>query len=217
MNTKFRQYKYYMWIYIIGTILTLVSSLVIQNANLLYGCLFVLYCILFYKGVHILYCYKKAKEKAYQSFDKKKFSETYNIFRLKVALFWLAFIVLCIIGKFVIKIDYHYFYICTYFFLALDRVFVNVGCLLQMCSDPSRKIVKCCCGCPCRGWDLLMIHTPLLFALNNQNMIENLFIILSSILAVLTIIGWEKEKYFLVEVRKKCVKTCDLNLCREHK
>ncbi len=214
---RFTQYKNYIWVYLLGTILILLNCVIGSNMYVYYACLGVLYCILFYKGIHILFCYKQTEMLQYQASNKSDFHEKYVGFRIKVLAFWLAFVGLCILGKFVVKMDHQYFYGCTFFFLLLDRWFVNEGCLLQKFSDPQKEVVLCCCGCPCRGWDLLMIHTPLLFAINHQSSVENLLICLSSLLAVISILCWEKEKYKLVEVREKCVKSCDLNLCREHK
>lgn len=179
-------------------------------------CLLVLFFILTYKGIHILIRYKKTETK-YPKQQKQEFNKKYTQFRIRVALFWLAFIALCILGKFVFHLMSWCYFCCTYVFLITDRLFINVGCLLQNFSDPKKKVVICCCGCPCRGWDLLMINTPLLFALNCHELIQNIFIIISTILAVVTMIFWEKGKYHLVEVRKKCKKPCNLSLCREHK
>ncbi|MFI3212345.1 MAG: hypothetical protein R3Y24_03300 [Eubacteriales bacterium] len=209
--------KYYIWVYILGTIFTFINYMFVQSIYISNILLCVLFSILCYKGISICIHYKQARQKNYFSFGRKEFSEKYKGFRIKVLLFWIAFILLCMIGKFVIQLRYQYFYSCTYFFLLLDRVFVNMGCLLQKFSDPRGKVVLCCCGCPCRGWDLLMIHTPLLFALNSENIIENILIGISSVLAVISMVQWEKEKYSLVEVRKKCANTCNLSLCREHR
>lgn len=213
---KFRQYEYYRWVYIIGTVLTFVNCTFVQNVYVTRLSLLVLYGILSYKGIHILMRYRKIENK-FEKADKVAFGETYHPFRFRVAMFWLAFVVLCVLGKFVVKIDHRYFYCCTYFFLLLDRLFVNVGCLLRKFSDPKGDMVICCCGCPCRGWDLMMIHTPLLFALHQQGMMENTCICLSSVIAMISMVCWEKQKYSLVEVRKKCIKACNLTLCRENK
>lgn len=208
-------FHYYKWVYIFGAILTFSNAMFINNKFLLISCLVIMYCILFFKGIHILKQYKKTRN-TNQSIPKKIFDTSYRIFRSRVALFWLAFIVLCYLGKFVFQISHQYFYCLTFFFLFLDKFFVNVVCLLQKFSDPTGKIVLCCCGCPCRGWDMMLIHTPLLFALNQDSLIQNLMIIISSILAVLSLIQWEIHKYHLVEIRPKCSYSCDLKLCREH-
>lgn len=214
---RYKQYRYYIWIYVAGAVLTFANSMWIQSKFLFYPCLVVLYGILFYKGIAIFMHYKNARLRNYCSIDKKEFSDKYRWFRIKVALFWLAFIILCLVGRLVFEIDYQYFYSCTYFFLALDRWFVNEGCLLRKFSDFKNKTVKCCCGCPCRGWDLSMIHTPLLFAISAQSIAEDVLICVSSILAVISLINWERAKYRLVEVRAKCPKVCNLSLCRENR
>ncbi len=212
---RFKGYQSYVWVYIIGTVLTLINGLIFQNTYLSIFSLVMLYGILFYKGLHILMCYKKTEHR-YQRVQREAFAQKYRTFRIRVALFWLAFVALCIIGKFVLQMDKLYFYSCTFFFLVLDRLFVNVGCLLRKFSDLKGKTVLCCCGCPCRGWDLMMIHTPLLFALHRQDMVENVLICLSTVLAICSLIAWERGKYALVEVRNKCAKSCNLDLCREH-
>lgn len=196
-------------------VLTLVNGFMVHSVYLSAFCLAVLYGILYYKGIYILVRYKKIEHRYLKS-DKQRFHQKYRPFRIRVALFWAAFIVLCIIGKFVFQIDKLYFYSCTFFFLVLDRLFVNVGCLLRIFSDFKGEMVLCCCGCPCRGWDLMMIHTPLLFALHPQSVVENVLICLSVILAIISFVCWEKEKYSLMDVRKRCAKSCNLNLCREH-
>lgn len=209
------RYQQYRWVYILGAGVTFVNALFLHNALLSTVSLVVLYGILFYKGIHILRCYRQTNRQ-HASMDKAVFTKTYRVFRVRVALFWLAFIALCVTGKFIFHMARGYFYCCTFFFLFLDRWFVNVICLLQKLSDPRGTVVLCCCGCPCRGWDLMMIHTPLLFALEHQNMLENALILLSSALAVASFFCWETHKYHLVEVRKKCPVACDLQLCKEH-
>ncbi len=214
---KLRQYPWYMWAYLLGTVLTLTNYAFLKNTYIATFCLFALYCVLFYKGVHILISYKRTEQKGYQSVDKKQFAAKYNPFRVKVLLFWLAFVALCIFGKFVARIEHYYFYSCTYFFLLLDRWFINVKCWLRAFSDTKKQVVQCCCGCPCRGWDLMMIHTPLLFALEYQALFENALIAVSSIIAAVSMICWEKAKYSVVEVKKKCPRPCNLSLCRENR
>lgn len=213
---KFNQYQNYTWVYLIGAVLTLVNGIWFQNAYLMYACLFLLYCILFYKSLHILVAYRQAANKGYQKVDAKAFAATYNPFRLRVSLFWLAFILLCFFSKFVLQLDDYYFYSGTFFFLLLDRWFINIKCLLRLFSDPKKKIVQCCCGCPCRGWDLMMIHTPLLFALEYQAVLENAFVAVSSIIAAVSLLCWEKAKYSLVVVKTQCATPCNLTLCREN-
>ncbi len=212
---KIRKYQQYIWVYVLGTGLTFVNTQFLHDSALSKFCLVVLYGILFYKGMHILRCYQQT-ETLHTSMDKEVFTKTYHVFRMRIALFWLAFVGLCFVGKFIFHIARGYFYCCTFFFLFLDRWFVNVICLLQKLSDPKGTMVLCCCGCPCRGWDLMMIHTPLLFALQNQGGIKNALILLSSMLAALSLLCWEIHKYHLVEVRQKCLTSCDLTLCREH-
>lgn len=214
---KFKQYRYYRWVYLMGSILVLVNGVLLQNMYITNFYLTLLFCILFYKSVHILIRYQKVEAKAYPRIEQTEFIKKYKTFRIRVLLFWLAFVVLCVVGKFVAQIEHWYFYCCTYFFLLLDRLFVNVVCLLRKFSDHKGEVVLCCCGCPCRGWDLMMIHTPLLFALQKQGGVENILICLASILAVISIICWEKKKYSLVEIKRKCKKSCDLQLCRENK
>ncbi len=213
---KTRGYQSYIWVYILGTALTLANGLFWHSELLFHLSLTLLYCILFYKGVHILLCYSKTA-KIQPTLSRVIFHKTYRTFRLRVALFWLAFIGLCILGKYVLHVATQYFYSCTFFFLFLDRIFVNKLCLLQKFCDPKGAIVPCCCGCPCRGWDLMMIHTPLLFALKLSWSLESLLVILSSILALFSLVQWEIQKYHLVELRKKCAKPCDLKLCMEHR
>lgn len=215
MFFKFKENLYYLWIYAVGTVLTFVNYMFIRSQYLSDFCLFILFCILFYKSTHILMCYKKSEHK-YKKLDKRVFVAKYRQFRCRVASFWLAFVVLCILGKIFIQIEYYYFYSCTYFFLLIDRLFVNFGCLLQKFSNTKNKIVVCCCGCPCRGWDLMMIHTPLLFALNRQHVIECVLICASSALAVISMVYWESGKYHLVEEKPKCPKVCNLSKCREY-
>ncbi len=210
---KFCVFRYYKWIYLAGSALTLLASILLNNL-LLAICLVLMYSILFFKSLNILYLYRKTSKK-HQSIAKKIFDASYRVFRVRVALFWLAFSCLCALGKFVFEIGSHYFYWISFFFLFLDKFFVNVICLLQKFCDPKGTTVLCCCGCPCRGWDLLMIHTPLLFALSQYNPLQNVLIIISSFLALLSLIYWEIHKYHLVVIRPKCAKSCDLKLCRE--
>lgn len=210
-----RGFQHKIVIYILGTLLILLNGFWLHSRILFQITLAGLYCILFYKGIRIQFRYGKS-HKRHNPMDRAAFAKTYRQFRVRVALFWLAFVALCALGKWVVKIESFYFYGCTFFFLFLDRWFVNVFCLLQKFSDPKAKVVVCCCGCPCRGWDLMMIHTPLLFALQRQSGVENGLILLSSTLGVLSFLGWERQKYQLVEVRHKCKKSCDLKLCREH-
>lgn len=212
---RFFAFHYYKWIYILGSIFTFIAAILLNNKYLFIFCLVILYCILFYKAVHIILLYIKTSN-IYKSIPKKIFDKSYRFFRIRVALFWLAFIGLCSLGKFIFHIGYQYFYCLTFFFLFVDKFFVNKICLLQKFCDPTEKIVLCCCGCPCRGWDLMLIHTPLLFALNQYSLIQNVFIIVNSILAVISLIYWEIHKYHLIEVRPKCAITCDLKMCREH-
>ncbi|MFI3169450.1 MAG: hypothetical protein R3Y06_05875 [Faecalibacterium sp.] len=214
---KVKSYQSYTWIYALGAVLTLVNGLLLQNKYISKICLFVLYLILFYKSVQILIHYNRTEKKQYQSIDKKQFANRYSPFRLRVLLFWLAFAALCVVAKFAMALEYHYFYSCTYFFLLLDRLFINVGCPLRFFSDPQKETVLCCCGCPCRGWDLLMIHTPLLFALHAQALVQNSVIMLSSALAAISFLCWENAKYRLVENRKKCPTSCNLSLCKENR
>lgn len=213
---KLKEYRYYIWVYILGAVLTFCNTMFWQNGSISTISLLVLYCILFYKGIHILVCYKRTEDKE-KRYAKASFGEKYSLFRMRVAMFWLAFIALCVLGKFELKLDTGYFYSCTFFFLLLDRLFVNVGCLLRKCSDPKGEMVRCCCSCPCRGWDLMMIHTPLLFALQKGSVEENIFISLASVLALISFVCWETEKYYLVEEKEKCPKACDLRLCKEHR
>lgn len=212
---KFHRYQYYKWVYILGTALTFVNAMFLQSRAIAISALVLLYSILFYKGIHILRCYKKTADK-HENTNKGEFNKTYRLFRIRVALFWLAFIALCLVGKFVFLLERAYFYSCTFFFLFVDRYFVNAVCLLQKFSDPKGIMVLCCCGCPCRGWDLMMINTPLLFALTHDALAENIFILLCATLAVLSLICWETQKYKLVEIKEKCQKPCDLKYCREH-
>lgn len=194
----------------------LANALFWQN-NLCFNlCLILLYCIVFYKQIDILRCYRKTKA-IKTNVDKQSFDNTYHSFRVKVALFWIAFVVCCIIGKYLLHIKAQYFYSCTFFFLFLDKVFVNMTCLLKKLCDLKGTTVLCCCGCPCRGWDLLMIQTPLLFALDFSLSAYSFLIILSSILAIFTFIQWEKQRYSLVRVMPKCAKSCDLKLCLEYR
>ncbi len=213
---RFKKCPYYTWVYLTGAVLTFVNGVWLKNVYLAQACLFVLYCILFYKGVHILIAYRRTKQRAYQSIEKSLFAKTYRTFRLRVLGFWLAFAALCVVAKFVLKLNHDYFYCCTYFFLLLDRLFINVRCLLRTFCDPKSKVVLCCCGCPCRGWDLLMIHTPLLFALQYQAVLENALIATSSIVAAVSMFCWEKAKYSVVVAKKKCAGPCNLSLCREN-
>ncbi len=213
---KFRGYPYYIVAYILGTVVTLVNALFLRSTLVFRVALVVLYSILLYKNIHILLRYEKTGGR-YKAEDRRSFGKTYRLFRIRVALFWLAFIGLCGLAKFVAHLDKVYFYGCTFFFLFLDRWFVNGICLLQKFSDPKGRTVLCCCSCPCRGWDLMMIHTPLLFALSPQGGLENGLILLSSTLAVFSLVQWETHKYQLVETRPKCAKSCDLKLCREHR
>ncbi len=213
---KFKRYQNYTWVYLIGAVLTLANGIWFQNAEVSYACLFLLYGILFYKSAHVLVAYRRAGKKEYERVEAKAFATKYNPFRLRVSLFWLAFIVLCLVGKFVWHLNDYYFYSCTFFFLLLDRWFINIKCLLRLFSDPGKKIVKCCCGCPCRGWDLMMIHTPLLFALQYQAVLENAFVAVSSIIAAVSLLCWEKAKYSLVMVKAQCATSCNLTLCREN-
>lgn len=112
---KLKQFHYYIWVYIIGAILTFINGKWIQNTFLTYLCLAILYCILFFKGIHILFLYKKASKKKYPIITKKKFTKQYRPFRMKVFLFILAFLVLCVLGKFVLHLNNYYFYSCTFF------------------------------------------------------------------------------------------------------
>lgn len=215
---KARGYQSYIWVYILGAILMFANSMFWHNDPLFHLCLLVLHSILFYKGMHIFLCYRRTFNRyPCPEAERRVFTKTYHPFRVRVALFWLAFIVLCIIGKFVLHLERQYFYSCTFLFLFLDRYFVNVVCLLQKFCDPKGSTVLCCCGCPCRGWDLLMIHTPLLFALEFQWATEAIFNLLVSILALFSFLQWETQKYHLVEVRKKCTNACDLKFCKEHR
>lgn len=211
---KIRKYPYYQWVYMLGAVLTLINGIKLHNVSVSICSLVMLYGILLYKSIHILRCYKRTGS-VHPSMRRREFTKTYGLFRLRVALFWLAFIVLCLLGKLMFKINHHYFYGCTFFFLCLDRWFVNGICLLQKFSDPRGKTVICCCSCPCRGWDLMMIHTPLLFALEPQWSLENGMIILSSTLGLISLICWESNKFHLMDVRPKCPTSCDLKLCRE--
>lgn len=212
---NFRVFRCYKWVYLLGVMLTLTNAIFLHSAVLLVGSLVGLYCILFYKGVHILKLYR-SHDNGHESIPRKLFDKSYRVFRVRVALFWLAFIGLCVLSKFVFHLGCQYFYSCTFFFLFVDKFFVNKICLLQKFSDPTGTMVLCCCGCPCRGWDLMLIHTPLLFALSAQSLLQNSLILFSSIFAVLSFILWEIHKYHLVEVRQKCAIPCDLKLCREY-
>lgn len=182
----------------------------------------VLYGILLFKGIGIIYRYSKAINKqpgAKQVFvdDKKKFTQKYRWFRLQVSLWWIAFTIICGIVKYIWNTDYNYYFGLSFLLLAVDLIFVNYTCLLQIFSDPKAKVVKCCCGCPVRGWDLLMINTPLLFAGNTDVPSENIFTIIAIILAVISFMYWEKNKYTLVEIREKCARSCDLKMCVEYR
>ncbi len=213
---KFKKYQNYTWVYLIGAVLSLANGLFFQNKTTASACLLLLYCILFYKSAQVLIASRRAAAKAYPRAAAHDFAQKYNPFRLRVLLFWLAFALLCVIGKFVWQLESYYFYSCTFFFLLLDRWFINIKCLLRLFCDPRKKIVECCCGCPCRGWDLMMIHTPLLFALQYQAVLENAFVAVSSIIAAVSLVCWEKAKYSLVVVKAQCATPCNLSLCREN-
>lgn len=180
-------------------------------------CRYVIYVILVYKGVKILGRYYKASKKDYLETPKQEFRNKFRWFRIQVSLWWIAFTIICGVVKFVWNIHYNYYFGLSFLLLATDLLFVNETCLLQIFSDPKAKVVKCCCGCPVRGWDLLMINTPLLFAFNPDRIFENICTICVLILAVISFICWEQSKYILVENKEKCQKSCELRMCIENR
>lgn len=210
-------FKFCTSFYLVFSILTIMNIIYFKVECLFVIMRVILYCILCYKGVKILHRYGMASKKNNPVAVKKEFRVQYRWFRTQVALWWIAFIVICGMVKHIWKLDYNYFFFLSFFLLALDLIFVNVVCLLKVFSDPKAKVVKCCCGCPVRGWDLLMINTPLLFAYNTDIRAENLLTVLVMILAIASFIRWEQSKYYLVEIRNKCKKSCELQLCVENR
>lgn len=177
----------------------------------------IMYGILYYKSIKMLYIYHKAHKKTYPSAVKTEFKERYKWYRTQIILWWAAFAVLCGVSKCVWNLNYNFYFSLAFFLMAVDLIFVHTVCLLQIFSDPKGKVVKCCCGCPVRGWDLVMVVTPFLFAYNTDFILENILTLLTIILSTIVFVYWERYKYFLVEVRKKCNTFCDLKICIENR
>lgn len=198
------------------SVLTFANEVLWKHEFLAVCCRVVLYMILFYKGIVIWYRYYKTASKGYVEIEKKAFRKKYRGFRTKVSLWWIAFAVICGVAKHIWMLSCNFYFALAFCLLAVDLIFVKTICLLQLFSDPKAKVVKCCCGCPLRGWDLLMINTPLIFAFRLDNLFEDILTVIAIFLGVVSFIYWEKYKYILVEDRSKCQSCCELKLCREY-
>lgn len=204
-------------VYIVLSVLTFCNQLLWKHemlATILRG---VIYVMLYYKSIKMLYIYNKAAKKEYPVANKKEFNERYKGYLTQIILWWSGMAVVCGAAKYIWNVNYNFYFSLAFLLLAVDLIFVHSVCLLQVFSDPKGKVVKCCCGCPIRGWDLVMVNTPFLFAYNTDNVGENLLTLIAIILSICTFVYWEKYKYFLVEVRRKCDKFCDLKICIENR
>ncbi len=204
-------------VYILLSLLTFCNQLLWKHEMLATALRVIIYVMLYYKSIKMLYIYNKAAKKEYPSAIKSEFNERYKGYRTQIILWWTGMAVVCGAVKFVWDLDYNYYFSLAFLLLAVDLIFVHSICLLQVFSDPKAKVVKCCCGCPIRGWDLVMVNTPFLFAYNTDNVGENLLTLIAIILSIFTFVYWERYKYFLVEVRRKCDNFCDLKICIENR
>lgn len=214
---KLRNYKVYISFYMVLCILMYLNEKFWEHESIAIICRIILYAILFFKGIKILQRYSRSAKKSLVPAGKTEFASKYRGFRISISFWWIAFIVLCGVVKYIWTVNYNYFFSLSFLLLATDLIFVNYACLLKIFSDPKGKVVTCCCGCPVRGWDLLMINTPLLFAYNTDVPLENIFTGIAMILAISSFFAWEKYKYILVEVRTRCKKSCNLKLCIENR
>lgn len=203
--------------YIIFALLIFTNQLLWKQEVLSIVFRIVLYVILYYKSIKMLYIYYKAAKKEYPAAIKEEFAKRYRGYRIQIILWWAGFAVVCGAVKYIWSLNYNYYFGLAFILLAVDLIFVHSVCLLQIFSDPKGKVVKCCCGCPVRGWDLPMVCTAFLFAFNTDYLYENVFTIVAIILSIASITYWERYKYFLVEVRSKCKVFCDLKICIENR
>lgn len=204
-------------VYILLSILTFCNQLILKHEILATILRITIYVMLYYKSIKMLYIYNKAAKKEYPSAIKTEFKERYRWYRTQIILWWAGLAVLCGAAKYIWHIDYNYYFSLSFLLLAVDLIFVHSVCLLQVFSDPKAKVVKCCCGCPVRGWDLVMVNTPFLFAFNTDVVWENFFTLAAIVFSIYTFVYWERYKYFMVEVRNKCKTFCDLKICIENR
>lgn len=178
----------------------------------------VLWLILIYREIKILHNYRTVSKANLESIDKPEFHKTYRPYRIKVMAIWLIFVGVCIAGKFIENLSADIYFCVALFFFFLDLAFINILCPLKLLSDPKKKAVTCCCGCPCRGWDILMINTPLFFAISSKYLYEEILTIIVILIGIVTFIQWERMKYVLVVNKKiKCAHSCNLSRCIEYK
>lgn len=215
---KLKKYTYHMWGYLVLGIIVGVNA-ICESSEIVdrLGKLLLL-GILFYREIKMLCSYKKIPTRNERAIDKGEFVERYRPYRIKVMLIWILFGCLCVAVKLAIQISNGAYFAMAFIFFSLDLVFINHLCLLQVLSDTKKKAVTCCCGCPCRGWDILMINTPLFFAIKSEYMYEEILTIVAIILGFLTFIQWERKKYVLVIDKKvKCAEHCNLSRCIEYR
>lgn len=212
-----KKYRYYMWTYFVLAMIVGVNAVFFSLELVTRLGRGILLGILLYREVKMLHSYRGISTHSEKEIEKSNFTEKYRPYRVKVLLIWILFAVLCIGMELAMKVATDIYFAIALLFFFLDLLFINTICPLQVLSDPKKKAVTCCCGCPCRGWDILMINTPLFFAVNSDYIYENVITMIAIILGIVTFVQWERRKYVLVVDRKvKCAHSCNLSRCIEY-
>ncbi|MBR1737968.1 MAG: hypothetical protein IJ736_13320 [Firmicutes bacterium] len=155
--------------------------------------------------------YKEIKEKYFSSKERKK---DFMGYRTIIALYWLFFVICCVAANFVFYVDSISYLIGVYFLFALDIVFCTNYCFLnQLAYYLTKTKIKCCYGCPVRGWDMLMLTSPVLFLYNDVHIFSKIWIIISVALSIIAMAYWEKIKFYFISIiitHEGCDRICNI-------
>ncbi len=215
---KLKKYSYNMWVYFILGIVVILNAVIFSDNLISRLGRGILLFILMYREFKILRSYNKIEFVSQSKLEKKEFDKRYRPYRVKVMAIWILFAVLCVAMEALMQVASDIYFSIAFIFFGLDLLFINKLCPLQVLSDPKKEVVVCCCGCPCRGWDILMINTPLFFAIKSDYLYEEILTVIAIIVGIITFIQWERGRYTLVvDKRVKCAKSCNLRQCIEYK
>lgn len=140
---------------------------------------------------------KEAKENFFACLERKK---QYSIYLLSVLSIWGIFLFFCYVGK-QFLILFPGFCLAGLFFLkALDIFFFSRYCLLNhIVNFFFQTDFDRCAFCPVKGWDLLILVSPVLFLLDYTTEFSRVFLFVSVGCALVCLLVWEWIKFFLLQ------------------
>ncbi len=139
---------------------------------------------------------KDAKEHYFSSEPNAK---SYFLYVRFILCIWLVFLCACMLVSRLFAPSPLLFLAGVFFLYALDMVFYSAFCFLNYLANRIYKTeIRCCYLCPVRGWDLLMLHLPLLFVWPAVSMFLKPVLLCVLVLSVLGFLFWEYGKFFVL-------------------